>query len=143
MENIAQRVRSIFSDCFFTEEEVEAARKNGQAVPEGAVLAEGIQGKIGFHPVRLAGHKAEITAILDEMDPSFHKSSGGGMSFLSLCYDKDGVQWTGEHRTCDQLCCLAIAAGLGEYCLPREFWGALPGSMPYLVFDTRQEVTSE
>lgn len=78
MENIAQRVRSIFSDCFFTEEEVEAARKNGQAVPEGAVLAEGIQGKIGFHPVRLAGHKAEITAILDEMDPSFHKSSGGG-----------------------------------------------------------------
>lgn len=127
--NIAERVDNIFRDSLFIQEELEEA----EGTPENAILIEGIVSNYGFNPDRLATHKDEISDILKLMPDEFQKDTGGGMSFLNLCMDKDGNQW-GEHRNMEQLVVLAIATGQGKYSLPRRMWPALPGSMPYITF---------
>jgi hypothetical protein len=59
---------------------------------------------------------------------------GGGWSFLNMCVDKDGHQWTGMHVTMDQMFALTKALGMSKEVLPREMWSALPGGMPYIQF---------
>lgn len=129
MENIADKVHAIIMDSLYKTEEVPDGLP-----PADAVIAEGIRGKMGFHPGRLESHRAEVVAILREMPETFHKGTGGGYSFLGLCEDKNGAQW-GEHTNMDELCVLAIGLKLGDWCLPREMWPVLPGGMPYIGFD--------
>jgi hypothetical protein len=100
--------------------------------PEDAILVEGITGRYGFHPARLEGQRASVTAWLKALPHTFRKNEGGGWSFLQACYQQDGVQW-GEHRNMEQLFCLGIGLGLAECQVPRELWSALPGGMPYYV----------
>jgi hypothetical protein len=76
----------------------------------------------------------EIKALLSELDPKFFRSVGGGGSVIDMPVDRYNRQW-GEQIDADALCALAFAAGLGEYCMPREVWSVLPGGMPYVVFD--------
>lgn len=118
-----RRIQEIFLDCLFQDGEDTS----------GHVDAEGIQCVVGFHPGRLAKHKEEICALLDELPDEFKKSGGGGMSFLNACLDKHGVQWTGLHSRMEQLFQLGIGVGKVQCLLPRELWAALPGGMPYFV----------
>lgn len=112
---------------------------NGSA--EGALVVDGIAGKYGFDSSKIALHKDEIRALLDDMPDDFHAAKGGGMSFLNLCVDKSGEQWA-EHSTMDALVALGIAAGMARYPLPRELWSIFPGGMPYVTFDTALKETA-
>lgn len=103
---------------------------------EGALVVQSVGNKFGFNPSKIAEHKEEIRALLNEMPDEFHKEKGGGMSFLNLCMDRHGEQWA-EHPTMDSLIALGIAAGMAEFPLPREMWSILPGGVPYVTFDTR------
>ena len=132
MENIAGKVQAIVLDSLYNPEEV----PDGKA-PDDAVIVDGVMGKMGFHPQRLESHRHEVEEILREMPANFHKDSGGGWSFLNLCMDKNGNQWA-EHMNMNELCVLAIGLKLGKWLLPRDLWSALPGGMPYVVFDVPQ-----
>lgn len=118
----AARVDEIFQDCLFDKGEP----------TQSHVAGHGVQMTAGFHPDRLAGHKAEIAELLQQLPDGFHTSGGGGASFLNACETRDGVQW-GEHRNVDQLLMLGNATGLTSFLMPRARWGAFPGGMPYFV----------
>lgn len=122
MEKLAQTLDEIMRDSM-----------NG--TEDGALVVEGVTAKFGFSPAKIEKHKATIKEALDAMPTEFHASGGGGWSFLNLCMTKDGKQW-GEHRDVQNLIVLGIAAGMAKYQLPRELWAALPGGMPYIVFNT-------
>lgn len=126
----SEALETIFKDCLFKENEVIDGR-----VPEGAVLVEGVVGKFGFHPIRLAEKKQVVAKWLNALPRQFHKNSGGGWSFLNACNQENGVQWTGFHRSMEQLFCLGIGLGFVKCQLPREVWEVLPGSVPYYVID--------
>jgi hypothetical protein len=125
----ADRVTKILRDCLFCDDEP----------TEGAVVAEGILRPFGFHPGRLAGHRAEIGRMLRELPGQFMESQGGGWSFLNACMDRHGVQWTGMHQAMDELFVLGIATGQAAYLLPRDMWSAFPGGMPYVVVHDNAE----
>lgn len=99
-----------------------------------AVVAEGVMVKVGFHPERLEAARDKVKAMLDELPEEFRQSKGGGWTFLNMCMDRHGEQWTGLHSTQDELCMMAIALGLVEFQLPRDMWKVLPGGVPYLVY---------
>lgn len=100
-----------------------------------AVIVEGIVNTYGFDPDRLKTHEEEIVRMLAELPKQFRKSGGGGWSFLQACEDRHGRQWTGLHRTMEGLFVLGMAVGKVQCQLPREFWNALPGGMPYYVVE--------
>lgn len=124
MQGKAEKVRELVEACL-----------NGKE--EGAVVVLGIVRKFGFDPAKIAAHKEEIRALLDDMPETFHMGGGGGWSFLNLCNDRHGEQWTGLHQTMEELVALGEAAGMAKYLMPREMWSAFPGGMPYVGFDTR------
>lgn len=122
----ATRVHEIFIDCLF--------RKGEDTTNH--IPAWGITISAGFHPVRLDGHRAEITAMLFELPEQFMSSNGGGWSFLNACHDKNGVQW-GEHINMQELFLLGLGIGKVKCLLLRDMWHAMPGGMPYyVVLDT-------
>ena len=129
----ANEVESLFMDCLFTDEEVAAAKRDGYATPVGAVVADGIQNKFGFHPIRLESHRDRVAEWLKALPSQFQQNGGGGWSFLNACNDRNGEQWTGFHQRMDQLFSLGVALGLAKAVLPREMWDVLPGGMPYYV----------
>lgn len=118
-----ERVNDTFMACLF---------QNGEDTTNH-IVAPGLQMRVGFHPGRIAENRDAIHEMLGELPDDFKTSGGGGYSFLNLCMDKHGNQWTGDHRTMEQLVTLGIAIGEVEYCLPRELWGAFPGGVPYLM----------
>jgi hypothetical protein len=118
----ATTVANIVKDCLFKEDEDQTNK----------VSVDGILLSFDFHPERLESHRAEVSELLAELPEEFHAGKGGGWSTLNACNDKNGIQW-GEHRDIDFLCSLAIALGLGGWCLSRDFWKLLPGQMPYFV----------
>lgn len=131
--SIAERVEHIFMDCLFRDSELSPDRRTA---PPDAILIQGIVNDFGLHRGRLVSHKEEIRALIDLMPLEFHRpNGGGGMTFLNLCMTRKGEQW-GEHKNCEQLLVLAIAAQMGGYCAPREIWKALPGHMPYVYFES-------
>lgn len=125
----AEKVLALFTDSLHKNEELVDNKP-----PADAILVEGIVHKIVFHPGRLESHRKEVGAILQELPPEFLKSKGGGWSFLEMCVDKDGNHW-GEHFNMEQLVTMGVGLGVVRYCLDREYWPDLPGSMPYLVVD--------
>lgn len=130
---IATQVDAIFRHCLYDDDEIQA-----NTPPADAVIVHGIVRSYGFHPGRLNDHKEEIRKILDQMPIEFHAAGGGGWTFLNLCNTRSGEQW-GEHPTMEQLVVLAIGSKMGQYTLPRDIWSILPGSMPYVVFNTLNE----
>jgi len=107
---------------------------------DGAILVQGIVRNFGFDRDRIAESLPEIERLIGELPPPFLMSEGGGWSFLNLCQDRHDQQWTGSHATMEALCCLAIAAERAAWLLPREMWGLLPGSMPYVGFQIGRAV---
>ncbi len=121
----ADRVLEMMRYCLF---------KDGEPT-DAAVKVESVVGRFGFHPERLAETRTELAELIREVVPDeFLKGGGEGYSFLQLCMDRQGQQWA-EHPTLDALIALALATELGGFCLPRDFWGAFPGGMPYVWFD--------
>lgn len=119
----ATRVLEVFADCLYREGEN----------TDNAIIAEGVVSTVGFHPERLESHRKEVEVMLAELPKEFHKSSGGGMSFLQACFDKNDKQWTGSHKTMEQLFQLGIGIGKVTCLLPREMWSILPGGVPYYL----------
>ena len=127
----AIELHKIFLDCLYKDGEI----PTDGSIPKDAVLVDGIVTNIGFEPNRLKANKPKILELAKSIvtDP-FMKGTGDGMSFLQLCEDREGNQW-GEHRNMEQLVLLCKGLGMADYCLPKEFWGALPGGVPYVWFD--------
>lgn len=117
------RVEELFVDCFFKDGEKE----------DNPIIAEGIVATYGFQPTRLESHRQEVKDLLAQLPAEFHEGTGDGWSFLNACLDREGNQWTGEHRIMEHLFVLGIALGLVENLLPRDMWSVLPGGMPYYM----------
>lgn len=120
-----ENVHNVFIGCLFTD--------NEQA--DNYVTGEGVKIKVGFHPERLEQNKTNIANMLNDLPDSFHKNGGGGMSFLNMCDNKDGEQWTGFHHIMDELVALGNAIGKLSFLMPRDMWEILPGGMPYIVVE--------
>lgn len=131
-ELTADRVKAVFLDSLFTD--AEAAGLGRDQIQAAAVIAEGISSNYGFHPQRLASHRADVYAMLNELPDKFRASGGGGASFLEARVDRHGAPWTGFDRIAEQLFALGIALGLAKWLLPRAMWNALPGGVPYAAF---------
>lgn len=117
--NMSELTSNAFMDCLF---------KEGEDTTNH-VKVQGLTNMFGLHPQRLEEKRELVTALLAELPVEFKE----GYTFLNLCTTKDGNQWTGTHRVCEQLVVMAIGLGLMEYCLPREMWAILPGGVPYLM----------
>lgn len=139
--NLARRVSTMLRDCLFREEEIPA----DGSIPSNAVVVETIRGKLGFHAARLEACRPAVCEIILLLDPAFHRTgegAGHGYSFLGLCQLANGDLW-GQHDNCDELLALAFGLKLGGFLMPRMFWSALPGGMPYLWLDINGEGASD
>lgn len=125
MELTADTVHQTFIACLFNDGEP----------TESHVIGEGVTLKIGFHPERLKAAEPIISELLDKLPNEFKKTGGGGWTFLNMCNDKNGNQWTGFHRVMDELVTMGIAAGKVSFLMPREMWEVFPGGMPYVVIN--------
>lgn len=126
MKTLVERIDDVIADCLYRPEEVPE-----RIPPVDAVIIKGVVREFAFHPTRLASHKADIALLCDELPSEFHKSGGGGWTFLNLCMDKHGNQW-GEQISGEALVVLAIATDQGGFLLSRDMWCILPGGVPYV-----------
>ena len=123
MKLTSENVQNTFTSCLF---------KEGEDT-QNHIVGSGVMIKVGFHTGRLKESEVFILEMLNDLPDDFKQTGGGGMSFLNMCVDKNGNEWTGFHKTVDELCTLGIATGKLSYLLPREMWSVLPGGMPYIV----------
>ncbi len=122
-----KEIQDIIKLCLFLEHELD------NRIPKGEFIrVQGVMLKFGWHPQRIMDHKDKIREMLDQLPREFHEKTGGGMSFLNACVDKDGVQW-GEQRNVDELICLGLATKQVEFIMDRNMWDAFPGGVPYFV----------
>lgn len=133
MELTAKIVNETFLKCLF---------ENGENT-DNHVIGEGVMTKVGFNPVRLKENKKLIIKMLEELSDDFMVNGGGGMSFLNMSVDKNGNEWTGLHKTMDELVCLGNAIGRLGFVLPKELWSVLPGGMPYIVIYDKNYIRSK
>lgn len=124
MKLTSDKVREIFIDCLFRENENH----------DDYISVKGMTMNVGLHPGRVEQHKDEIEELLAGLHPNFRKDVGGGWSFLKWCTDKEGRQW-GEHRNGEELMILGMAIKKVDYLFPREMWHNLPGAVPYLIIN--------
>ncbi len=127
----SEEVELCFLDCLYKKEEVP---KDG-SIPEGCIQVEGLVGNFGFHPQRLESKRQQVKAWLAQLPREFFKGTGEGTSFSRVCYLHSGGQWTGFHRSAEQLITLGIGLGFVKSVLPRERWHLLPGGLPYYMID--------
>lgn len=105
-----------------------------------ATIVNGVQLTARFNPERLENHRADIIAMLDHLPDEFHVGSGNGWTFLNMCIDRNGVQWTDLHEVCDMLLCLGIGIDAVEYTIKqRDLWKMFPGGMPYVTINTQKQ----
>lgn len=129
MELTDDNVQNVFIDCLFNEDEN----------TDDMIKVEGIINIFGFHPKRLESHRDDVMSMLKQLPEEFMASTGGGWSFLNACMRKDGVQWTGLHRSQEQLFVLGIGLGIAEYLLSRDMWKLFPGSVPYVRVNDKED----
>ena len=120
----SERLRQIIEACLFEQAEIDAVAPNKPA----HVKVEGLTRIVAFHPGRLAEHRAEIERYLALLPDAFHD----GWTFLNMCTDRHGVQWTDFHTAMEDLVVLGMAIGKVSYCAPRSTWSVLPGGVPYV-----------
>lgn len=118
-----ERVTATTKACLFSNKE--------DSKEDNTIVVKGIIRNFEFNRKAIKEHKGTILLMLEELDPTFFTDKGGGWSFLNACNDKNGELWTGLHSVMEELFCLGMAAGFVKELLPREFWKALPGGMPY------------
>lgn len=134
MELTYQNLHNVMEDCLYRPTEISGAAENENAVPAGAVCAEGVLHNFCFHPQRLESHRQDVKSMLSNMEDAFMVEKGGGMSLIRMPFTKDGKQF-GEQIDAECLYVLGNALGYCKFCLPREMWDILPGGMPYVQID--------
>lgn len=126
MKLTSENVDKVIYDCLYGDcEDVHEALSKGKR-------AEGVKLKILFNPEKIEKHRDDIKNMLSQLPLAFRKKDGGGWSFLQMCNDAEGNQWTGEQKQMDALVCLGLAIDELRFCLPRGMWRVLPGGMPYI-----------
>lgn len=130
----SQRVEDILRYCLFKHSEIIMAEGE---LPDDAVMVEGVVTMYGFHPERLEEKREDVVELIEELVfDEFLVGEGGGQSFLNLCKNREGEQWTSFHKVMEALLLLAMGLDLAGYCAPPEMWDAFPGGMPYVWFRT-------
>ena len=99
---------------------------------------EGIVRSFRFSKAALDRHREDIIDMLHHLPHQFRRDDGGGWSFLMACDREDGTRWTDIHRVMEQLLALGLGVGAATLTLPRDLWGALPGSVPYFTVESRR-----
>jgi len=127
----AKKVETIVIDCLFKPEEIADGKVKDQ---EMLVVGEGIVRNFGFHKTRLESHREEIIAMLKELPDQFHKTKGGGWSFLNACNDKHDRQWTGMQSAMEELFALGTAIGKVHWQM-KSMASMMPGGMPFVMVD--------
>jgi hypothetical protein len=112
--------------CFFLPEELPLENPTGWA-RENGVVVHGIVHIFAFHKGRLEESRPVIMEMISNLDKTFDD----GWSFLNMCVDKEGKQWTGEQSVAEALACLGEAVGVFKCLTKRNMWCVLPGGMPY------------
>lgn len=123
-----QNVEEVFKDCLANTTEY---------------TLKGVCIEVAFNREKIAEHEQDIMQMLMQLPIQFHRPGGCGWSFLNMCIDRDGNQWTDYHQTQDKLVCLGRAIGAVEFLMPRDFWKALPGGMPYIVINDNYNVAAK
>lgn len=126
MKLTSENVDKVFCDCLYRESE-----DHHKALSEGKLI-EGVMLKVVFNPEKVENHRQDIKDMLAQLPLAFRKEDGGGWSFIQMCNDEEGNQWTGLHKKMDALVCLGLAIDQLRFCLPREMWKVLPDGMPYV-----------
>lgn len=122
-----QNVESVFKDCLADTDE----------------YVKGVCIKVAFNREKIVEHEKDIMQMLMQLPKQFHKPGGCGWSFLNMCIDKDGNQWTDYHQTQDKLVCLGRAIGAVEFLMPRDLWKVFPGGMPYIVINDNYNIAAK
>ena len=125
-----------------TSENVEAVFKDCLANTAEHTL-KGVLIEVAFNREKIAEHEQDIMQMLMQLPKEFHRPGGCGWSFLNMCIDKNGNQWTDFHQTQDKLVCLGRSIGAVEFLMPRDLWKALPGGMPYIVINDNYNIAAK
>ncbi len=105
-----------------------------------AIKVYGINITPVFRPEKLDIHRADIVSMLEQLPDTFHVGSGDGWTFLNMCIDRNGAQWTDLHRTCDMLLTLGIGIGACQFTIQqRDLWKMIAGSMPQIKINTNRK----
>jgi hypothetical protein len=123
----ARRLEEILKECLW--DDADAPPMKQMPIYRGVIT------NFSFDPRKVDKHREQITKWLEALPAEFHLNTGGGMSFLAACMDRNGQQW-GEHRNMEMLFVLGEATGQVRCPFPRSFWGVLPGGMPYYIVNT-------
>jgi len=129
-----EKVRDLGADCM-TDNEFETLAE-AEANPD-MIIVRGPVMTFAFGRAEVEAARSEIDDLLDELPDAFHEGRGEGWSFLNLCEDRDGRQWTDQHRYAELLVVLGLAIGRVDYILPRDMWHISPGGMPYIKIRKR------
>lgn len=129
MELTSENVSKVFNDCKSVNIPSDETN-NESATVEGVLLIA------RFDKKALERHRDNIKSMVRQLPTPFRPAKfggGGGWSFLNMCDDEKGFQWTGFHIVMDQLLCLGLATGLMGYNIrQRDTWGVFYGGMPYV-----------
>lgn len=123
MKLTSSNVHNIFTDCLFEEQPTKGSKY---------ILVKGLTVTVGFNPTKIKQHENEIIDLLNQINPNFKESVGGGYSFIYLCNDLNDNQWC-DQPVAQEFMLLAMAVGRMTYSIDRTLWAALPGRVPYLV----------
>lgn len=127
MKLTAENVENTFKACLAENEESDG------------IIIDGVAIRAKFNQTLLAEHKQAIADMLKQLPNEFQADGGGGWSFLNMCVDANGNQWTDFHRTMDMLVTLGVATDMVQFLMPREMWKMLPGGMPYIAINNPQD----
>lgn len=117
----SKRVREMTKDSLFKLIDIDRTLKE-------PLVVKAIERTYRFHPDRVASHELEVSSMLHEL-PEIFKN---GYSFDDMAYDKLGRRWTNYQSTMEDLMSLGIATGQVSYVMPRDFWSAFPGGVPFI-----------
>lgn len=119
MRLTSENVEAVFKDCL---------------TDEHKFVVKGVCIGAAFDRDKIEAHEDEIFQMLMQLPAEFHTPcGGGGWTFLNMCIDRDGNQWTDFHQIMDMLVCLGLAIGAVEFLFKqRDLWQTMPGGMPYL-----------
>lgn len=138
MELSSKAIDDLAKIAMYQEDETNDVKHS--AVPPDAVIVRGLVHVYGFHPKRIKEIKPQVDELLTQLPDKFNREIGGGWSFLNMCVDRKGHQWTCEHQICEILVCLGIAVGSAEWLL-LDLKSLLPGGVPYVsVFPAKEKV---
>lgn len=128
MRLTSENVEAIFKDCL-TDERI--------------FIVQGVVISASFDRKKVETHEEEIMQMLMQLPAQFHRPGGCGWTFLNMCIDRDGNQWTDFHQMQDKLVCLGRAIGAVEFVMPRDLWKVFPGGMPYIVINDNYNIAAK